>query len=172
MDTTDLHSDLRIALRRLAKAVVIVTCRFEGNRFAMAATAVSELSMDPPSMLVCVNQSASIYLPMLATDQFAINILHRSQRHISECCSGPIKSEARFGVGHWCEENPDCPPILVDAQANIICRKQQHVQFGSHGVFFGAVTAATTHGEVAPLIYVDGCYTCDPVMAPESNPKL
>ena len=50
---------MRDALRRLAKAVVVITVRHDGQRYAMAATAVSELSMDPPSLLICVNPEMS-----------------------------------------------------------------------------------------------------------------
>jgi flavin reductase (DIM6/NTAB) family NADH-FMN oxidoreductase RutF len=78
----DVGSQLRAALRRLAKAVVVVTCKENGSRFAMAATAVSELSMDPPSMLVCVNKTASIFDPLTRVKHFGINILHSSQRAI------------------------------------------------------------------------------------------
>ncbi len=62
----DLNVGTRQALRRLAKAVVVITTRHADQRFAMSATAISELSMRPPSMLVCINRAASIHSPMQA----------------------------------------------------------------------------------------------------------
>ena len=91
--------DLRQALRRLAKAVVVITAWHEGSRYAMAATAVSELSFDPPSLLICVNRSASLHAPLSAGAPFAVNILHHGQEHIAARCSGAIKGEERFGEG-------------------------------------------------------------------------
>src|ERR1044072_3155873 len=90
---------LREGLRRLAKAVVVITCQHEGARFAMTATAVSELSMDPPSLLICVNRSASLHAPLAAKAGFCVNVLHHSHTDISALCSGKEKREARFAPG-------------------------------------------------------------------------
>ena len=97
----ELSAAVRHALRRLAKAVAILTCQHEGVRYAMAATAVSEVSMDPPSMLICVNQSASLYAPLRAGADFCINILHQSHEDISRLCSASPRGEARFAKGRW-----------------------------------------------------------------------
>jgi flavin reductase (DIM6/NTAB) family NADH-FMN oxidoreductase RutF len=124
----------------------------------MAATAVSELSMDPPSLLVCVNKNASIYEPLSHAERFGVNILHHSHRRISENCSGAVKGEARFAIGAW-TETEDGVPYLRDAQACIFCYRDQRVDYGTHGVFFGRVIAAHTTGDVSPLIYVNGQYS-------------
>lgn len=150
-------ADLRGALRRLAKAVAVVTCKQGGVRSAMAATAVSELSMDPPSLLVCVNKSASIFEPLSRAERFCVSILHHSHQWISENCSGAVKGEARFASGMWAETE-DGVPFLRDAQACIFCCRVQRIDYGTHGVFLGRVVAAHTVGEVSPLIYVDGRY--------------
>lgn len=148
---------LRSALRRLAKAVVIVTCRLNEERFAMTATAIAELSMAPPSLLVCVNHTASIYAPLKDVEYFGINILHSSHQPISERCSGATKGEARFEVGRW-SESDEGVPSLCDAQAVIICRNDRNVEYGTHDVFFGRVVSARIFGDVSPLIYMDGRY--------------
>ncbi len=153
----NVRDDFKRALRRLAKAVVIVTCQWNGRRYAMAATAVSELSLDPPSMLVCVNKAASIHDPLGTVDRFAINILHSTHRPISEICSGGLKGEARFEKGDWLQ-NAHGVPHLRDAQASIFCRKDRHIDYATHGIFFGLVESALTMGEPSPLIYMDGKY--------------
>lgn len=154
----DIRTDFRTALRRLAKAVVVVTCRGDDGRFAMAATAISELSMDPPSLLVCVNKNASIFGSLTRVSHFGISILHSSHRAISERCSGADKGETRFSLGTW-NENGDGVPYLIDAQACIFCRNDKRVDYGTHGVFFGLVQSAHTMGDVSPLIYMDGDYS-------------
>ena len=149
---------LKQALRRLAKAVVVVTSRHEGVRFAMAATAVSELSFDPPSMLICVNRTASLYAPLAAGAPFAINILHHSQRDVAAQCAGGLKGEARFDAGEW----PDTDlhvPRLGGAQASIVCRNAKRVDYGTHGIFIGDVAEVYMEGLPEPLVYVDGRYT-------------
>jgi flavin reductase (DIM6/NTAB) family NADH-FMN oxidoreductase RutF len=49
-------------------------------------------------------------------------------------------------------------PVLSDAQASIVCAKRDRFDYGSHTIFLGRVTSVGIHGEVDPLIYVDGHY--------------
>lgn len=150
--------ELRQALRRLAKAVAVITSSYEGKRYAMAATAVSELSLDPPSMLVCVNRNASIYFPLAAGTPFAINILHHSQREIANRCAGAVKGDERFLQGDWINTNLDIPR-LGESQASIVCQNVRQIQHGSHAIFIGVVDEIFVCGGVDPLIYLDGRYT-------------
>ena len=150
--------ELRQALRRLAKAVVIVTSMHEGRRYAMAATAVSELSFEPPSMLVCVNRTASIFPALEAGAPFGLNILHHRQLDIANRCAGKIKGEERFLEGVW-SAGALGVPRLAGSQASIVCRNVRHVEYGTHGIFIGDVVEVFTEGAPEPLIYLDGRYT-------------
>src|SRR5262245_56038829 len=130
---------LREGLRRLAKAVVVITCRHGGTRFAMTATAVSELSMDPPSLLICVNRTASLHAPLAAKAGFCVNILHRSHAEISALCAGKEKGEARFALGRWQDDDSDGIPYLADSQASFLCRHEQSLDYGTHCIVIGQV---------------------------------
>jgi len=153
----EVQSQLKAALRRLAKSVVVISCAHDGQRFAMAATAVTEISMEPPAMLACVNRNSSIHTPLAAGADFCLNILHGSHEEISALCSGKAGGEQRFAVGQW-EENETGIPFLADAQANIFCRCESFLTRGSHSIFMGDVVAARQSGDVAPLVYLDGRY--------------
>lgn len=153
-----LAQSVRNALRRLARSVTVITCRQGGQRYAMAATAVSEVSLDPPSMLVCVNQSASLYAPLAAGGEFCINVLNFSQEQISLVCGGSLKGEARFGTGQWLDTDSGVP-YLRDAQANLFCHTEHSLMYGSHAIFIGRVTRALFDPAVDPLIYVAGKYS-------------
>lgn len=154
----DVEKNMRAGLRRLAKAVVVITTAQEGQRHAMAATAVSELSMEPPSLLICVNRGASLH-PILASGApFCVNILHARHGHISKACSGGMKGEARFELGAWSDTALGVPR-LTDAQASFLCTNDQRSDYGTHSVFIGRVTEVFVEGTVDPLIYVDGRYT-------------
>lgn len=157
-EVRDVADDLRAGLRRLAKAVVVITTRHEGQRHAMAATAVSELSMDPPSLLLCVNRGASLHGPLAAGAPFCVNILHAGQEALSALCSGREKGEARFASGAWAGDE-DGPPWLEDAQASFVCVYEDRMEYGTHSVIIGRVTDVRLHGDVDPLVYVDGRYT-------------
>jgi flavin reductase (DIM6/NTAB) family NADH-FMN oxidoreductase RutF len=155
-----LTAQTKLALRRLAGGVAVVTCRDGGTRHAMTATAVNAMSMQPPSMIVCVNRSTAFHAAISRASGFAINILHRNQVEISMGCGGEAHGEDRFGFGAWGEE--DGVPVLTDAQARVVCGKEATLDYGSHTIFIGRVTSIGIHGEVDPLIYVDGKYTCLP----------
>ena len=155
-----LAAQTKLALRRLASAVAVVSCRYGQTRHAMTATAVNAMSMDPPSMIVCVNRATPFHGAISAATRFAINILHRNQIEISMGCGGKTRGDDRFGQGAWGEEAE--VPILTDAQACVVCTKEAKFDYGSHTIFIGRVTSVGIYGEVDPLIYVDGRYTCLP----------
>jgi flavin reductase (DIM6/NTAB) family NADH-FMN oxidoreductase RutF len=157
-DTSQTALALREGLRRLAKAVVVITCRHRGVRFAMTATAVSELSMEPPSLLICVNRTASLHAPLSAKAGFCVNILHHSHTDISTLCSGKEKGEARFALGRW-EDDASGIPYLADAQASFLCRHEKSLDYGTHCIVIGLVEKVLIHGNVDPLVYVDGTYS-------------
>lgn len=155
---SNVANDLRVGLRRLAKAVAVITTCEDGKRHAMAATAISELSLDPPSMLVCVNRRATLHRVLASGAPFAINILHRSHVAISRACGGGAQGEARFGSGDWADSDLGVPR-LRDAQASMICRNLGGTDHGTHSIFIGEVVEVFVNGAVDPLIYVDGRYT-------------
>jgi flavin reductase (DIM6/NTAB) family NADH-FMN oxidoreductase RutF len=155
-----LAAQTKLALRRLASAVAVVSCRYGQTRHAMTATAVNAMSMDPPSMIVCVNRATTFHAAISTATRFAINILHRTQIEISMGCGGKNRGDDRFGQGAWGEEAE--VPILTDAQACVVCTKEAKFDYGSHTIFIGRVTSVGIYGEVDPLIYVDGRYTCLP----------
>jgi flavin reductase (DIM6/NTAB) family NADH-FMN oxidoreductase RutF len=165
-----LGAQTKLALRRLASAVAVVTCRDGERRHAMTATAVNAMSMQPPSMIVCVNRSTAFHAAIRRASDFAINILHRGQVQISMGCGGKAHGEDRFVSAAWNEENG--VPVLPDAQARIICAKQDRFDYGSHTIFLGRVTSVGIHGAVDPLIYVDGHYTGLPADDESSAPTL
>lgn len=157
----ELTQGMKQAMRRLAASVVVVSARDGDTRYAMAASAVTSLSMDPPSLLFCVNRSASIY-PMLAHGKhFCINVLSGSDSHeaLSVACSGAQKGESRFQIGDWREDPDTRTPFLGDSQASLICTIDGIHHYGTHAIIVGKVKRVHLHGEVYPLIYVDGRYT-------------
>jgi flavin reductase (DIM6/NTAB) family NADH-FMN oxidoreductase RutF len=163
-----LAAQTKLALRRLASAVAVVTCRDGTTRHAMTATAVNAMSMQPPSMIVCVNRASAFHAAISRADSFAINILNRGQERISMGCGGRLRGEDRFGFGEWSGEGG--VPVLPAAQACIVCRKQDRFDYGSHTIFLGRVASVGVHGAVDPLIYVDGHYTGLPADEPVEPP--
>ena len=146
----------RQAMRRVASTVNIISLCVDGEAMGITATAVSSLSMDPPSLLVCINRAASVHPSMEDVAHFRVNVLHRDQEGLAR-----IFADRRFHAERFLEgwEN-DCvrPPRLIDAQASILCRRIDHHTFGTHSIFIGVVEAMSARDGVDPLVYLDGRY--------------
>jgi flavin reductase (DIM6/NTAB) family NADH-FMN oxidoreductase RutF len=49
---------------------IITTADVNGNRYGMTATAVNSLAMDPPSLLICENDTPSLHGPLIGVRPF------------------------------------------------------------------------------------------------------
>jgi flavin reductase len=132
-----LASDFKGAMRALTSAVSIISTSRSGRRFGMTATAVTSVSMAPPSLLVCINQAASLHAP-------------------PQTFGSPVGD--RFAHGAWLRDDREMP-YLADAQANIFCDVDDIHAYGSHTVVIGRVYDVGVHAPVHPLLYQDGRYT-------------
>ncbi len=147
------------AMRGLAKSVVLIsTADGSGQRHVMVATAVTPISMAPPSMLMCVNRNVSSYPTLLSGSDFCVNILRTDHLALAQHCSSTEKGEARFRKGAWALDVSGTP-YLTDALAAVICCQDKRVPYGSHDVFMGRVRDVHVNGGADPLVYVDGTYT-------------
>jgi flavin reductase (DIM6/NTAB) family NADH-FMN oxidoreductase RutF len=152
----DVEGLFRQAMRRFPAAVTVVTTSVEGADSGMTATAVTSLSMDPPSLLVCVNRAAAFHDAISRSAVFCVNLLRQGQEPISAAFGGGLPPERRFEQGVW--RHHDGIPYLADAQANIFCRREAIFAYGSHSIVVGAAIHLFLQERVAPLLYVDGRY--------------
>jgi flavin reductase (DIM6/NTAB) family NADH-FMN oxidoreductase RutF len=156
MSDTDsqLADGFRQAMRRVASTVNVISICVNGEALGITATAVSPISMDPPSLLICINRAASVHPSIQDVSHFSVNVLHRDQEDIAAMFADRSRQGQRFVRG-W--EN-DCvrPPRLLDAQAALLCRRTDHHQFGTHSIFIGVVEDVVIRDEVQPLVYLDG----------------
>ena len=157
LPTVDLLPDFKQAMRRLAATVTIITAAHEGRRYGMAATAVNSVTAAPPTLLICVNQGASIHAPLLASGRFGVNLLGHEHESLVPPFSGKAAGEERFAHGRWTEGWGGLP-ALADAQAALLCRVVSTFACGSHTVVVGEVEAIHIDGQPRPLIYQDGAF--------------
>ena len=151
----EIEAAFKLAMRRLAATVTIVTAGREGRRFGMTATAVTSVTAAPPTLLICVNRLASIHDIIVETGRYCVNILGTHHAGLVGPFGGGADGEARFGHGAWMDELGGMP-YLDDAQANLFCEIRQNVPYGSHSVLIGEVMSVHLSDEIAPLLYQDG----------------
>jgi flavin reductase (DIM6/NTAB) family NADH-FMN oxidoreductase RutF len=153
-----LDASFRRAMRTLTSAVCVVSTAHAECRFGMTATAVTSLSADPPSLLICVNRTASLHRPLIASRRFCLNVLHAHQTALAESFGGGRSGEDRFRCGLW-TASQDGVPCLEDAQANVFCDVDAVHPYATHSVVIGRVVAVRVSGTITPLLYQDGRYT-------------
>jgi flavin reductase (DIM6/NTAB) family NADH-FMN oxidoreductase RutF len=167
-DPGQTHDELlqafRMAMRHVAATVYAVTTGHGGGRYGILATAVSSLSFDPPSLLVCINRTASLHAPLASGDTFCVNVLGLGNRDIAEQFTKG-RWEDRFAVGEWSEMHG--VPVLDSAQSSFVCRRAHCHEFGTHTIFIGELIDARHRADAAPLTYYDRHYI-DISEAPES----
>lgn len=156
MSEDEIRDTFRSAMRHVAATVYAVTTGHGGERFGIIATAVNSLSLDPPSLLVCVNQAASLHGPMDSAERFCLNVLGIGNRAVADCFMKGGTGVERFAVGEWEEEHG--VPVLRTAQSSLICRVVQRQAFGTHTIFIGELIAARHRANAKPLTYYDGRY--------------
>jgi flavin reductase len=151
----DLLDAFRDAMRHVAATVYAITTSQDGEPCGILATAVSSLSFDPPSLLVCVNRSASLHGPLASAETFCVNVLGLGNRDVAEQFAQG-RGEGRFAVGQW--EQWHGLPVLATAQSSFVCRRAHRHDFGTHTIFIGELIAARHRAHAAPLTYYDRNY--------------
>src|SRR5699024_5376471 len=120
------------------------------------ASAVSSLSMEPPMMLVCLNQNSTTHDAVQRTRHFAINILAEDQQQLAGIFGR--KGDNKFGDVSYTVSEHGGVPLIKGALATIVCEVQDAPVGGTHSVFFGAVLEANASvGQ--PLAYYRGKFT-------------
>lgn len=154
----DLREGFRQVMRRLVASVTVVAAARKGERFGLTATAVTSLSFDPPSLVVCVNRSAASF-PILAEvgQRFSVSILAADQQAVSQAFGTPgLSAEERFAVGDW-RVSASGVPLLEGAAACVELIVDAVHPYGSHALIIGR--AEGTAAEDRPtLLYGAGEY--------------
>ena len=148
-------------MRSLVGAVTVVAVQgHEGTSAGLTATAVCSLSADPPSLLVCVNRTASLAPALKEGAEFSVNVLADEQMDVARAFGGQlaVRGTGRFIYGQWVRSEHDVP-LLVGARVSFECVVAKVMDWGSHHIVIGQV------GDVhlgppgsRALVYGDGQY--------------
>ena len=149
----------RAAMRQLASGVCLVTHSVGGERAGMTATAVASLSLDPPTLIVCVNRAASTYAGLRPGAAFGVSVLGADHCEFAERFAGRTGEEGaeRFREGRW-RVAPNGAPLLWDALAAFACEVDDVVERNTHAIVIGRVKHAVAASGGGALVYWRGGY--------------
>ena len=151
----NIQDNFRLAMRRYIYSVSIMSNKDDGYLNAITVSSVTSISMDPPSLLICINKSARIHDTLKIGSEFCINLLNKDQEELSNICSDEDSYDERFNDKNW---NTKGVPFLANAQANIFCKVDKLSSYHTHTIVVGLVEGASYSDEISTLTYVDGNY--------------
>jgi len=145
------------AMRMVANTVAVVTTHTAHGFHGATVSAFCSVSADPPTVLVCLNDSSRIARQVTLSGQFCLNILDQEMSAIADRFAGRHDGEVadRFdGIDHRAADG--CCPALAGA-LSLHCTTHNIHTSGSHRTVFGRVTGIV--GDIhRPLTYLDGAY--------------
>lgn len=150
-------ADFRAGMALLGAAVNIVTTDGPGGRAGFTASAVCSVTDAPPTLLVCLNRSASVYDVFTANDALCVNTLAPRHEPLSRLFGGKSLTEERFASGVW-QVLSSGAPVLGDASVAFDCRIVRRMPVGTHDILLCEVVAVQRHPEVGGLVYFDRAY--------------
>ena len=143
----------RHAMRHVPTGVTVVTSLKDGEPRGITVNAFSSVSLEPPSLLICINREARSYLFISTSRIFCVNVLAGDQRRLAEHFSGKVR-ERQFADIPYTTGSTGAP-VLEGAIAHFDCEVAHEYTFGSHSVLIGHVVSCSARPG-SPLGYFNG----------------
>ena len=149
----------KLAMSHFPSGVTVVTTEHDGHLYGMTVASFASVSLHPPLVLICIENSVKTHDAIAAAQKFGVSILSAEQAEISsrfasrteDKFSGVPLASGELGV-----------PLIAGALTTIECELYDQLPGGDHSIFVGRVLAAHT-GEGVPLLYFRSGYREMPV---------
>jgi flavin reductase (DIM6/NTAB) family NADH-FMN oxidoreductase RutF len=148
----------RDVMGTFATGVTVVTLEVGGVPRGMTANAVLSLSLDPPLVVVCVQQTGSMHDLFVEADAFGVNILAADQRPVSDLFASHGEPEEPMG-GFAYRIGPGGTPLLDGTLGFAECRIIERLPGGDHMIVIGEATNVGFGADgTMPLLFHRGRY--------------
>jgi flavin reductase (DIM6/NTAB) family NADH-FMN oxidoreductase RutF len=143
----------RHAMRHVPTGVTVVTTLKDGEPRGITVNAFASVSLEPPSLLICINREARSYLFISTSRVFCVNVLAGDQRGLAEHFSGKVRERQFSEIGYAVDATG--APVLTGAIAHFDCEVSHEYQIGSHSILIGRVLSCSARPG-SPLGYFNG----------------
>ncbi|AWM87537.1 flavin reductase family protein [Microvirga sp. 17 mud 1-3] len=146
----------REGMSRVAAAVHVVTTDGSAGRAGFTATAVTPVTDDPASLLVCVNASGRTAKALIANGVFCVNTLGIGDVPVADAFAGRanLQGQDRFALGTWGVLETGAP-LLMSSLVAFDCRLDDARLVASHYVIVGRIVGVRL-GEEQPALAHQG----------------
>ncbi len=128
---------------------VVMTRERSGLVVGFTASSFCSLSLDPPLLLVCLQNDADCYDAFMQNPEFAVSILAHGQEETARRFATKAIDKMNGTISF---DGPHTGlPLITDASAWAECVVQQRVEGGDHTILVAEVISATTN-DAPPLL--------------------
>jgi len=141
------------AFGRMTYGIYVLTVCHKDAINGMIASWVSQVSYDPPLVMVAVHPNRFSHRLIQKSGAFCLHLLRRNQTDLLGRFKG-LDPEAKFAGLAWWKGETGCP-ILKDCLGYLECTVRAMLQPGNHTLFIGEVVAAQLFAQEEPLSTLD-----------------
>ncbi|UOO82191.1 4-hydroxyphenylacetate 3-monooxygenase, reductase component [Uruburuella testudinis] len=152
--TPAFQQDFRHAMASCAAGVHVITTDGAAGRYGITMTAVTSITDEPPTVMLCINRKAAIIPILSANRDLCINVLSASQQDVAEHFAGMTKlsPEERFEYHIW-HRGENGQLQVEGALAHLHGRIIAEHEVGTHKVFYVRIGEIKIHGAEPALVY-------------------
>lgn len=138
--------------RQFVTGVTVVTVMDDDRPRGLAVNAFSSISLDPPTVMVCVQRTSSTHDSLFRASHLAINILSTDQLDVVNRFAS--RSDDKFAGLDW-SAGPFGSPVIERSSAQMEAVIRERLQASTHTVFICRVVHATVTERI-PMVYSAG----------------
>lgn len=144
---------------QMTYGIYILTSKYKADINGMVASWVTQVSYEPPLILVSVHPNRYSHDLILKGGAFGLHILDISQKDMLKRFKGPDNNQKFIDIA-W-EAKKTGVPILRNCLAWFDCKVTDHTTPGNHSLFIGEVEESGAESSGTPLCTqeYDGMYT-------------
>lgn len=148
-----LQAPFREAMSACAAGVHIITTNGPAGRYGITMTAVTSVTDQPPTVMLCINSRSRIVPLLEANRRLCINVLAAAQQDAAEHFAGitRLTPEERFEHHIWAE-GPTGQPQVTGALAHMHGEIVQQTTVGTHCVLFVEIAHVSVHDTAAAAL--------------------
>lgn len=155
---TDLNSDVfRKAMAHFATGVAVVTANSDDGAQGATISALSSVSLDPLTLLICLNRRSSTCQAIEKSRTFGLSILAADQEAIARHFAMP--AHAKSAEDDYCVRHEDGSRFVKGALVQIGLEVVETLRGGTHEIFLGRPMHITMNENTdKPLLYYRGTF--------------
>ncbi len=153
----DVSKLFREGMSRLGASVNVITTMTDEGPVGFTATAVTSVTDTPPTLLVCLNRSSSVYSAFDQAEHLCVNVLGAGQDEVSGTFASKLSQAERFAQTQWQPMVTGAPSLTASATV-FDCRIASRNTVGTHEVFFCEVVAVGLAEAATNLVYFNRKY--------------